>query len=124
MSGQHRNATTTPASIDDIDAYVAALSEKDREELATAEAAIDIAILLHRAREQRGLTQACAASLAGLHQQAVSRLERAGSRPNLDTLQTYLAALGYGLELHVIDLATGEPAFTMPLPAKAPDRAG
>src|SRR3954471_4347121 len=102
--------------IDDSEAYVSTFDEEERNDLAAAEAAIDIAILLHRARERRGLSQAAAARQAGLQQQAVSRFERPSANPQLDTVRTYLNALGYGVQLNVIDLETGEAAFSLPLP--------
>src|SRR4051794_15994886 len=98
---------------DDIDAYVSNFDEAERTDLAAAEAAIDIAILLHRARERRGLSQAAAARQAGLQQQAISRLERPSANPQLDTVRAYLSALGYGVQLNVIDLETGEAAFSL-----------
>lgn len=100
---------------DDIDAYVAGFDDEEREHLAAAEAAIDIAILLHRARERRGLSQSAAARLAGLQQQAVSRLERPSANPQLETIRTYLGALGYRLDLNVVDLGTGENAMSAEL---------
>ena len=39
---------------DDIDAYVATFDDEEQLALSAAETAIDIAILLHRAREHRG----------------------------------------------------------------------
>lgn len=84
---------------DDLDAYISTLSEAEQEDLALAGAAIDIAVFLYRARESRGLSQAAAARLAGLQQQAVSRLEQPDSNPRLDTIQRYLRALGYALEI-------------------------
>jgi DNA-binding phage protein len=102
--------------IDDIEAYVSTFDEEERNDLAAAEAAIDIAILLHRARERRGLSQAAAARQAGLQQQAVSRFESPSANPQLDTVRTYLNALGYGVQLNVIDLETGEAAFSLQLP--------
>jgi len=116
----HRPSTDRDAPVDpeldDIDAYVATFDEDERRELAAAEAAIDLAILLHRARERRGLSQTAAAELAGLHQQAVSRFERPSANPRLDTVQAYLGALGYGVEIRAIDLKTGESAATAILP--------
>jgi DNA-binding phage protein len=94
--------------LDDIEAYVATFSEEERRELAAAAAAIDVAILLNRARRWRGLSQTQAAKLTGLKQQAISRLERPGANPRLETVQTYLSALGYALELKAIDVDTGE----------------
>lgn len=101
---------------DDIERYIATFTEEERQGLAAADAAIDIAILLHRAREHRGLNQGAAAKLAGLHQQAVSRFERPGANPHLETVRAYLAALRYHLELNVVDLDTGEVADSMRLP--------
>lgn len=102
--------------MDDIDAYVATLTEEEREEVAAAGAAIDIAVSLYRARERRGSSQSAAAKLAGLQQQAVSRLERPDANPRLGTIQSYLGARGYAMELKAIDLETGETAAAVPLP--------
>ncbi|MDQ3696331.1 MAG: helix-turn-helix domain-containing protein [Chloroflexota bacterium] len=106
--------------LDDIEAYIATLDENERSELAAAGAAIDIAILLYRSREHRGLSQTEAAKLAGLHQQTVSRLERPDVQPRLDTIQAYLGALGYSLELNVIDLETGRSTAKVVLPPRLP----
>ncbi len=101
---------------DDIEAYFATFDEREQHELAAAESAIDIAILLYRVRERRGLSQAAAAELAGLHQQAISRFERPSANPKLETVQAYLGALGYALELKAIDVETGEVAADVTLP--------
>jgi DNA-binding phage protein len=97
---------------DDIDAYIATLRDEERDELAAAEAAIDIAILLNRARRQRGLSQKAAAERAGLQQQAVSRFESPDANPRLETVQAYLGALGFALEMRAIDVETGNVAAT------------
>jgi DNA-binding phage protein len=101
---------------DDIEAYVATFDEEERRELAAAGAAIDIAILLNRARRQRGLSQAAAAKLTGLKQQAISRFERPDANPRLETVQAYLGALGFALELKAIDVDTGDVAAAAILP--------
>jgi transcriptional regulator with XRE-family HTH domain len=101
---------------DDLDAYIATFDERERRDLSAAEAAIDIAILLFRARERRGLSQSAAARLAGLQQQAVSRLEHPTANPQLESVQAYLGALGYALELKAIDVETGEVAAEVVLP--------
>ena len=106
----------TASEPDDLDAYIATLDEEEHQALAAAETAMDIAILLYRAREHRGLSQDAAARRAGLRQQAISRLEQHGANPQLETIRTYLGALGYGMELSVIDLDTGEAAFSLLLP--------
>lgn len=105
---------------DDIEAYIAALDEDEQAEVAAAGAAIDLAILLYRSREHRGLSQTAAAQLAGLQQQAVSRLERPDVQPQLGRIQAYLGALGYALELNVIDLETGQATAKVVLPPKLP----
>jgi transcriptional regulator with XRE-family HTH domain len=112
----------SPEALDDLATYIGGLSDDEKRELAVAEAALDIAILLHRARRQRGLSQEAAATLAGLKQQAVSRLERTGANLRLDTLQTYLNALGYALELSAIDIETGEIAAKFVTPASGAGR--
>lgn len=107
--------TTRRTEPDDIDAYVSTLGEEARQELAAAEAALDIAILLHRARRQRGLTQSAAASLAGMKQQAISRIESPDANPRLETVRSYLGALGYALELKAVDVRSGDVAASITL---------
>lgn len=98
----------------------ATFDDQERRALAAAEAAIDIAILLHRARQRRGLSQGAAAKLAGLRQQAVSRFERPAANPQLDPIRDYLGALNDGLEIEAVDMETGEPAAQVVLPPKPP----
>ena len=92
-------------SPDDIDAYVATFDAEERRRLAAAEAAVDLAILLHRARERLGLSQ-----------QAVSRFEQPGANPQPASIRAYLGALGYGLASRAVDLETGETAAETPVP--------
>jgi HTH-type transcriptional regulator/antitoxin HipB len=66
--------------------------------------------ILYHIRQERGLTQRQAAERAALQQQAISRLEKAASNVQLGTLQRYLGALGYRLEISVIDNRTGNVA--------------
>src|ERR687895_23333 len=101
---------------DDLDAYLATLSEEERTEIAIAGAAIDLAILLHRAREARGLTQAAAAARTGLTKQAVSRFEQPPTNPRVVSLRRYLGALGYEIELSVRDPSTGRVVGTLTFP--------
>jgi DNA-binding phage protein len=115
----HEQLTTRSKSVlepDDIEAYVATLSDEERGELAAAEAAIDIAILLNRARRRRGLSQAAAAEMTGLKQQAISRFESPDANPRLSSIRAYLGALGFALELKAIDLETGDVAAVAFLP--------
>jgi transcriptional regulator with XRE-family HTH domain len=108
-AAQNTEQTRHPdVELDDIEAYVSTFNDEQKSELAAAEAAIDVAILLNRARRRRGLSQAAAAKLAGLKQQAVSRFESPDANPRLETIQAYLGALGYALELKAIDIETGD----------------
>jgi HTH-type transcriptional regulator/antitoxin HipB len=94
----------------EIDDYIATFSPEEHQEYSAAETALDLASMLYHIRYQHGLTQRDAASRTGLKQQAVSRLEQAASNIQLGTLQRYLGALGYHLEIRVIDDRTGNVA--------------
>ncbi len=83
---------------------------EERKEYRAAENALDLASLLYQIRHTHGLTQRSTAERSGLKQQAISRLEQAASNVQLGTLQRYLGALGYHLEISVIDDRTGNVA--------------
>ena len=100
----------TSRSYNEIDDYIAAFSDEERQEYAAAETALDLASMLYRIRQEQGLTQRNAAERTGLKQQAISRLEKAASNIQLETLQRYLGALGYRIEISVIDNRTGNVA--------------
>src|SRR5436853_3479105 len=100
--------TTRPYN--EIDDYIAAFSDEERQEYVAAETALELAYILHYIRQEQGLTQREAAERAGLKQQAISRLEKAASNIQLGTLQRYLGALGYRIEISVIDNRTGDVA--------------
>jgi len=99
------NETSKPYN--EIDDYIAAFSEEEQQEYAAAATALDLAGLLYQLRQRKGLSQRGAAERTGLKQQAISRLEKAASNTQLGTLQRYLGALGYHLEISVIDNRTG-----------------
>lgn len=101
---------------DDLSRYVATFSDTERMELTAAGAAVDLAVLLHDARVQRGLTQAAAAQRSGFAQQAISRFERPGANVQIATLQRYLNALGYDLEVAIRDQGSGEHAGHVAFP--------
>src|SRR5258708_30053676 len=100
--------TTRPSN--EIDDYTAAFSDEERQEYAAAETALDLACMLYQIRQEQGLTQSKAAERTGLKQQAISRLEKATANIQLGTLQRYLGALGYRIEISVIDNRTGDVA--------------
>jgi hypothetical protein len=58
-----------------------------------------------------------------LQQQAVSRFEHPTANPHLESVQAYLGALGYALELKAIDVETGEVAAEVMLPPTVLNRA-
>jgi HTH-type transcriptional regulator / antitoxin HipB len=94
----------------EIDDYIATFSPEERKEYSAAETALDLASMLYHIRHKHGLTQHGAAERTGLKQQAISRLEQAASNMQLGTLQRYLGALGYHIEISVIDDRTGNVA--------------
>ncbi len=102
------NETSKPYN--EIDDYIATFSDEERQEYVAAETALDLACVLYHIRQEQGLTQSEAAERAGLKQQAISRLEKAASNIQLGTLQRYLGALGYSIEISVIDNRTGQVA--------------
>jgi DNA-binding XRE family transcriptional regulator len=97
-------------SHNEIDEYIAGFSDEEHQEYIAAETALDLASLLYRLRQEQGLTQREAAERSHLKQQAISRLEKAASTIQLDTLQRYLGALGYRIEISIIDNRTGNVA--------------
>lgn len=97
----------------EIDDYMAAFSDEERQEYAAAEAALDLASLLYRTQQEQGLTQHHAAERSDLQQQAMSRLEKAASTMQLGMLQRYLRTPGYRLEISIIDNRTGKRAGNM-----------
>lgn len=109
---------------DDLDRYIAQYDDADRAELAAAEFALDVALLLYRAREQRELSQAAVGKLLGLTQQAVSRVERPEENITLATVSKYLDALGYDLELLLREPETGEVVATAQFRHSSTDSAG
>jgi len=104
------------APYNEIDDYIATFSVEEARELEAASAAIDLAFLMHQAREESGLTQAAVAAVAGLQQQAVSRLERAGGNMQLSTVQRYFEALGFEVNLIVTEKKTGRVLGNTSLP--------
>jgi transcriptional regulator with XRE-family HTH domain len=90
-------------------------------ELATAEGAIDLAVLLHDARTRHQFSQQQAGALAGLSQQAVSRLERPHMNVTIGTVNRYLVALGYAVKL-VVQEPSGDVVYSTQLGAPAMER--
>jgi len=93
--------------MDDLQAYIATYTPAEREELAAAELAVDLAILFHRARESRDVSQAEVAERIGLSQQAISRIEQPNQNVTIETLRKYLNALNYTLEITIKEPENG-----------------
>lgn len=104
---------------DDLDAYLDTLSEDERHNVAHAEAALDLALLLYEVRAARGITQTTAAAISGVKQQAISRWEHAHPNIQVASLRRYLAALGYNLGIVVSDTETSRVVATAGLPPYA-----
>ena len=100
----------------EIDDYIATFSSEEYKEYRAAETALDLASLLYHLHHTHGLTRQKAAEQTGLRLQAISHLEQASSNLQLGTLQRYLGALGYHLEISVIDDRTGKRTTTRGLP--------
>jgi hypothetical protein len=77
----------------EIDDYIATFSNEERQEYVAAETALDLACILYHIRQEQGLTQ-----------------RKAASSIQLGTLQRYLSALGYSIEISIIDNRTGNVA--------------
>jgi DNA-binding XRE family transcriptional regulator len=108
------NDTNRPYN--EIDDYIATFSPEEHKEYRAAETALDLASLLYHIRHTHGLTRQKVADQTGLRLQAISHLEQAASNLQLGTLQRYLSALGYHLEISVIDDRTGKRTTTRGLP--------
>lgn len=112
---------TEPRQLNDIDAYVATLSDERRAGLALAEVAWDLAAWLNRTREGGTHDDTDATELAELGWQAASHFGPDGLIARVGELQRYLHELGYGLELSLADIETGEFVGRLTPPAAATD---
>ena len=102
-----------------IDDYVAAFTVEERAELTKAKEELDLAVLMYRMRQGRGLSQVAAAEKSGLKQQAISRLERSPSNVRFNTIGRYSGALGYAASLTIRDSVTGRVIGEMPVASLA-----
>lgn len=81
--------STTGEPSNEIDDYIAAFSDEERQEYAAAETALDLAVILYHLGKRHSEER------AGVEQQATSHLGIATSIMQSGTLQRYLRALGY-----------------------------
>jgi hypothetical protein len=113
-------ATASPRpsdhEIEDINDYIAALTQEERDGLPVAEAALDLAMLLDRAQRRRASTSGDSTPASDLGGVAADAFARAGVMEPLTAFRRYLRALGYEVEVEVVDLASGEPAVRVAVP--------
>ena len=69
------------------------------ERRAKIELEVELIGKLIEAREQKGITQAQLAEMAGLKQSVISRLETMSATPQIDTMIKVLKPLGYKLAI-------------------------
>lgn len=96
---------------DDLEAYIARLSPEEQMEVEAAGIALDISLLLYKARKNRSMSQATLAEILDMTQQGISRIEKAGGNVTFATVAKYLDGLDYELAMVVIDPETGEEVF-------------
>lgn len=95
--------------------YLAAQTPDVQREVVEAGEVLDVALLLRRARVRRSMTQAQAAEAAQMQQQAISRFEQVKANIGIETLGTYLNALGYEVDLNIREPKTGTIVGTLPI---------
>jgi hypothetical protein len=88
----------TSGPSNEIDDYIAAFSDEERQDYAAAETALDLAIRLYRIGQERGPAEQHDAVRAGVKRRAIGRLQKAVSTSQMGTLQPYLDALGFDHE--------------------------
>ena len=88
--------TSEPSN--EIDSYIAAFSDEERQEYATAETALDLATMLYRIRQEQGPGEQHDAERDGLKRRAIGRLQKTVSTSQMGTLQPYLDVLGFDHE--------------------------
>ena len=88
----------TSGPSNEIDDYIAAFSDEERQEYAAAETALDVAIRLYRIRQEQGPGEQHDAERAGVKRRAIGCLQKAVSTSQMGTLQPYLDALGFDHE--------------------------
>lgn len=77
--------------------------------------------LLREARRRAGLSQAQLGELAGKAGSAISRWERAGSEPSLETLRALVRAAGYDLVIGVVTADDHDLALVRRSLARSPE---
>ena len=85
----------TSGPSNEIDDYIAAFSDEERQEYAAAETALDLATLLYRIKQVQGSGEQHDVERGGLKRRAISRLVKAASTSQIGMLQPYLEALGF-----------------------------
>lgn len=95
---------------DFLDELIAGGTAEDPEFSALVDAAVRRRELLRsfgRRREALGISQRTLAARMRTQQPAIARLERGESNPKLSTLERYAAALGFDLDVTLVERPTG-----------------
>ena len=90
--------STTSGSSNEIDDYIAAFSDEERQAYAAAETALDVATMLYCIRQEQEPGEQHDAERDGGKRRAIGRLQKAVSTAQMGTLQPYLDALGFDHE--------------------------
>jgi hypothetical protein len=79
--------SNTSGPSNEIDDYIAAFSDEERQAYAAAETALDVALRLYRIRQEQGPGER-----GGLRWRAIDRLHEAAATSQMGPLQPYLEA--------------------------------
>jgi hypothetical protein len=118
---QPARSASADDAIDDLDAYIATLSDDEQRGIAIAGVAFDLVALLDRGGMDGASSEAASAEIEVLRQQVVSQFKSTGMVSQLGELQRYLNELGYSLALDLIRIDTGESVGQLRLPSEAAD---
>ena len=102
--------------IDDINDYIATLSQEERDGLVVSAAALDLALALDRARARQEPTVGDADPATDLGALALDAIEQVGVAQPLTAFRRYLRVLGYDVDLSIVDVDTGESMIRIVLP--------
>ena len=88
----------TSGPSNEIDDYIAAFSDEERQEYVAAETALDVATMRYCIRQEQEPGEQHDAERDGGKRRAIGRLQKAVSTSQIGTLQPYLDAVGFDHE--------------------------
>ena len=83
----------------DYKSYVKSLDEKSKEEMETIEEIASIVGIMIEQRKSLGISQRELASLCGMPQSSIARVESLKTSPNLETIIKMMGVLGLKLQV-------------------------